>query len=971
MTDCLSESALLRLLGGEASEDEASAMRRHLDMCPSCAARSAELIARHDHLLRNVREIPDLHFSAHQTIEAKRSASPTSESESGGVFVSVAPGIGAKIGPYTLLEVLGEGGLGTVYLAQQDQPVRRRVALKVIKAGMDTKEVVRRFEAERQALAVMDHPNVAKVFDGGATPDGRPYFVMEHVAGQPVTEYSDTAKLNLTDRLALFIGICEAVQHAHQKGIIHRDIKPSNVLVSVQDGRAIPKVIDFGIAKAINQRLAEETIHTQHGMFIGTPEYMSPEQAAAVSTDIDTRTDIYSLGVLLYELLTGCMPFDSASLRKAGFAEVQRIIREVDPPRPSTRLLSLAEDKAVPVLAGQDSAIADAARLRRTDAKTLLRQLRADLDWVVMKCLEKDRTRRYETADVLAMELRRFMNNEPVLAGPPSVAYRMKKFVRRNRTAVIAAATVAAALVAGIFGTTTMAIVARMRQAEAVAAHHEAEKARAQEVEARKRAEMEAAKATAVRRFLEKDLLSSVDPRSGSGAKTTVREVLENSLTHLDRSFERQPELFVSIKATIGRMYRSLGLYDDAFRILNSTVEYARKALGEDHPESLTAWLRLTEVRFLKQEVVKVAEDGPRIFHAMKRGFGSDHLDTIESQEMYAATLAYAQRWDEAEAMMKQALEKRRRLQGEDHTDVYENLGNLGAICYMAGKYDDAIRCFNESISGCEHVLGSDHPTTLAHYGGLALLLMQNGYPGRAREVLSRIIEGYDRNGVVEHGMRVGSYTNLGQCYAQEKRWEEAESAFEDAYRLSMKTQGKNHVTTIGLRLELLNCRSKLGKSNSVLKTIKKLMTPPRPVIGEASPNIVRALQILAEIHIQEGKYDEAVNEARQAVEKRGNIPVLVSVQSAHLSFVDRHAYGRILIAAGKFDEAEVQLLEALQGFRKTTAEDGCYVQSTLASLVALYEKWDKPAKAEEYRRCIVSTRPADDKPTSSSAPAD
>ena len=298
-----------------------------------------------------------------------------------------------RIGPYRIREILGEGGMGTVYLAEQTEPVKRRVALKIIKLGMDTREVIARFESERQALALMNHPNVAGVLDAGATEQGRPYFVMEYVPGEPITAYCDKHQLSLPERLNLFMQVCRAIQHAHQKGIIHRDIKPSNVLVMYLDGKPVPKVIDFGVAKATNQRLTEKTVFTEQGLLIGTPAYMSPEQAEMTTLDIDTRTDVYSLGVLLYELLTGTLPFDPKSLRAAGFAAMQRIIREVEPSKPSTKLSNL--------LAGDDQSGSHAPEKRRLDARTLVRRLRGDLDWITMKALEKGCTRRYVSGPAL------------------------------------------------------------------------------------------------------------------------------------------------------------------------------------------------------------------------------------------------------------------------------------------------------------------------------------------------------------------------------------------------------------------------------------------------------------------------------------------------------------------------------------------------------------------------------------------
>jgi eukaryotic-like serine/threonine-protein kinase len=345
---------------------------------------------------------------------------------------------GTVIGPYKLLEQIGEGGFGIVFMAEQLQPIRRKVALKVLKPGMDTRQVIGRFEAERQALALMDHANIAKVLDAGQTADGRPYFVMDLVRGVPITTYCDQARLTPRERLELFADVCQAVQHAHQKGIIHRDIKPSNVLVTLQDGSPLVKVIDFGIAKALGQQLSDRTVFTGFAQMIGTPLYMSPEQAALSNVDVDTRTDIYSLGVLLYELLTGTTPFDDTRLLAADYDELRRIIREEDPPKPSTRLSTLG--RAAPTVAAQ----------RRSDPKRLSQLFQGELDWIVMKALEKDRNRRYETAKGFAMDVQRYLSDEPVLACPPSAGYRFRKFARRNKTALTTAALVALALVAGI-----------------------------------------------------------------------------------------------------------------------------------------------------------------------------------------------------------------------------------------------------------------------------------------------------------------------------------------------------------------------------------------------------------------------------------------------------------------------------------------------------------------------------------------
>jgi serine/threonine protein kinase len=415
---------------------------------------------------------------------------------------------GDRIGRYKLLQQIGEGGCGVVYMAEQEEPVRRRVALKVIKLGMDTKQVIARFESERQALALMDHPNIAKVLDAGATDTGRPYFVMELVRGIKITEFCDENKLSTEVRLNLFIQVCQAIQHAHQKGVIHRDIKPSNILVTVNDGVPVPKVSDFGIAKATAGRLSEQTLFTACEQFVGTPAYMSPEQAVMTSLDSVTRSDIYSLGVLLYELLTGKTPFDAKELMAAGLDEMRRTIREQEPPRPSTRLSTMAAD-----------ALTTTANEHHTDAPKLIHLLRGDLDWIAMTCLEKDRNRRYETANGLATEIQRYLNNEPVVACPPSTAYRVKKFVRRNKGPALAAAMVLTALCAGIVGTgwgLVRAERARQREAQRADGEREAKRAALAATEAERKAKDTAlereAETQAVLDFVENKVFAAARP---------------------------------------------------------------------------------------------------------------------------------------------------------------------------------------------------------------------------------------------------------------------------------------------------------------------------------------------------------------------------------------------------------------------------------------------------------------------------
>jgi serine/threonine protein kinase/tetratricopeptide (TPR) repeat protein len=628
---------------------------------------------------------------------------------------------GTVIGPYKLLQQIGEGGMGAVFMAEQTESVRRKVALKIIKPGMDSAQVIARFEAERQALALMDHPNIAKVFDAGTTPAGRPYFVMELVKGIPLTRFCDENQLTPRERLELFVPVCQAVQHAHQKGVIHRDLKPSNVLVALYDDRPVPKVIDFGVAKATGEKLTERTMFTTFGSLVGTLEYMSPEQAQLNALDVDTRSDVYALGALLYELLTGSTPLERTRLKEAALDELLRLIREEEPPKPSTRLSQSGE------------ALAAISSRRRTEPAKLGKALRGELDWIVMKALEKNRTRRYEAASGLARDLQRYLADEPVEACPPSAGYRLRKLAHKYRKPLAAAAVFALLLLAGAVISAWQAVRAMRAETAARTAHAEAVKERDLALEAEERARVEKANAQAATRFLLAEVLEQADPNHEPNRDLRLRTLVDRAASRLDGDTEMPPRVQAAIRETIGRTYWGLGEYEQAEPLLTQAYALLRQHAGEDHPETLDAALHLARLHLWESDFSKAEPLLLRALDGRLRLFGQDHPETLEAMRNLGLFYNFQDDPQRAEQFLAPALQASFPSSDRDPTKVRLSFA-LGHVYVSQGRSAEAERLLGESLGGCVKILGEKHPFTLTCRLIVADLYLQTGRLAEAEQ---------------------------------------------------------------------------------------------------------------------------------------------------------------------------------------------------------------------------------------------
>ena len=652
-----------------------------------------------------------------------------------------------SIGDYRLVKKLGEGGMGQVWLAEQTAPVRREVALKLIRAGMFDDALLQRFQSERQSLAIMDHPTIAKIFDAGTTPDGQPYFVMEYVPGLPITEYCDQKRLRVAERLELFIKVCEGVQHAHQKAIIHRDLKPANILVVDVDGKPAPRIIDFGLAKAITPQLAGETMFTQVGAFVGTPGYMSPEQTDSGVQDVDTRTDVYSLGVVLYVLLTGSLPFDAKQWKKQPLHEVLRHLREDDPPRPSAKIGIEKESSGAN------------AESRGVQPKQLASLLHGDLDWITMKALEKERARRYGTPSELAGEITRYLRHEPVAARPASQGYRLQKYVRRHRVGVV--------VVVGL-----LLLLAGFAVAQEVQLHRV--------IEERDRTARERDRANRITEFMT-SMFKVSDPGEARGNSVTAREILDKASKEIETGLARDPELQAQLMHLMGTVYDKLGLYPRAEALLRRAVDIRLQVLGAQNPDSLRsadqlAWVVLQQGRYAEAE--KLVRE---TVETQSRVLGPEKQATLDSMTTLASVYRLEGRLAESEKLNRQTLDIERRVLGREHPDTLATMENLATVLDTEGHHAEAERAYRETLEIERRLKGPEHPDAVDLMNNVAVTLAEEGRYAESKKIFRETLEIRRRVLGPEHPKTAETLYNLGCVAAMNGDRDEALSLLREA----------------------------------------------------------------------------------------------------------------------------------------------------------------------------------------------
>jgi non-specific serine/threonine protein kinase/serine/threonine-protein kinase len=768
---------------------------------------------------------------------------------------------------FQLVRKLGEGGMGQVWLAEQTSPVRRQVALKLIKAGMYDEPVVRRFQSERQSLALMDHPAIAKVFDAGATPQGQPYFVMEYVPGLPITEYCDQKKLKIGDRLELFIQACEGVQHAHQKAIVHRDLKPANILVVEVDGKPMPRIIDFGLAKVATAQVAA-SLFTQLGHFVGTPGFMSPEQADPGSQDIDTRSDVYSLGVVLYVLLAGSLPFDTKPGQRPSLDELLRKLREEEPPRPSIKA------------GANPDALAAIAAARGSDPHQLLSLLRGDLDWIAMKALEKDRTRRYGAPSELAADIRRYLNHETVTARPASRGYRLRKYARRHRVAV----TVAAGLVL---------LLAAFSILQAIQL---------------RRITRERDRANRITDFMT-GLFKTSDPSEARGNSVTAREILDKASKDLGPGLGKDPEVQSQLMYVMARTYGNLGLYSRAHKLAEAALDARTSLLGRDDPRTLESMTLMGWILDKEGSEAGAEKMERQALAGERRVLGPEDPLTLRTEDDLAIILLHGGHYAEEEKLEREAIGIETRVLGPDNAQTLQSMNHLGVSLLLQSRFAEAEPEYRRLLDVERRVLGPDHPETLKALANLSTSLQGQDRFADAEPLYREALATQQRVLGPEHQNTLRAMFNLAGLLALEGRLADSDNLLRKTLAIQSRTLGPEYSDTLGSQSNLADLLFREGHVHDAEKLQRETLDARRRVLGPGNPLTLRTQSFLAEILIREGRYAEAEKLARQAFEVQVRSPGLRSPQTLYTLL----QMGMAMALSHRYAEAAKLFQEAIE----------------------------------------------------------